>query len=349
MAGGSGERFWPLSRADRPKQLLRLSSPTATMLEEAVERISPLCGPGGVYVSTSTFLGDVMVRAGVVPENRVLAEPLKRNTLGALVWSVAALIAEGRPLDTGVAILTADHKIASAEAFRECVWDALDVAEQEGGLVTIGIRPDRPETGYGYIEADLASSRGAGFVAKGFREKPDLETARDFLAAGSFLWNSGMFFFTLAGFREALSETQPEASLALEGIVEALRAGDRATASRQFERLPNLSIDYAVMERASKVSVLPSRFEWDDLGAWDALERSMPLDAACNVCEGEALLVDTRGSIVYNDVAGKIVAVLGMEDVIVVNTPDAVLVCPKSAAQRVKEIVTKLQDRLSAR
>ena len=345
MAGGSGERFWPLSRADRPKQLLRLSSPTATMLEEAVERITPLCGAGGVYISTSAKLAPHIIAAAVVPEAQVLAEPLKRNTLGALVWSVAALLAEGNAPETSVAILTADHRIAPPAAFRACVEDALAVAETEGGLVTIGIRPDRPETGYGYIEADLSARRGAGYIARSFREKPDLETAKTFLAAGSFLWNSGMFFFTLGDFGAALAETQPEARIVLDEIVVALKAGNHNVAKWHFEGLKNESIDYAVMERASKVSVVPSRFDWDDLGAWDALERSMPLDIAGNVNEGETILIDSSGCVVYNDVKTKTVAVLGMTDVIVVCTDDAVLVCPKTEAQRVKQIVQTIGNR----
>ncbi|MHB8636264.1 MAG: mannose-1-phosphate guanylyltransferase [Fimbriimonadaceae bacterium] len=342
MAGGSGERFWPLSRPDRPKQLLRLSNPTATMLEEAVERITPLCGATHVYVSTSAKLAPHIVAAGVIPASQVLAEPIKRNTLGALVWSTAALFAQGCGPETSVAILTADHRIAPPAAFRACVEDALAIAETEGGLVTIGIRPDRPETGYGYIEADLTAPRGAGFAALSFREKPDLATAEAFLAAGSFLWNSGMFFFTLREFVKALEETQPEVRVALDRIAECLGTGDDNAAERHFEKIKSESIDYAVMERAQKVSVVPSRFDWDDLGAWDALERSMPLDAAGNVSEGAAILIDSEGNVVYNDDPSKTVAILGMRDVIVVSTKDAVLVCPKSHAQRVKEIVQAL-------
>ncbi len=212
-------------------------------------------------------------------------------------------------------------------------------------MVTIGIRPDRPETGYGYIEADLDSPRGAGFVAKSFREKPDLETAEAFLKAGRFLWNSGMFFFTLEGFLAAIAETQPETRAAMDDIVEALKAKNPARASKHFERLPNLSIDYAVMEKAANVIIVPSRFEWDDLGAWDALERSLPLNGDGCIAEGETLLIDSQGCIVYNDSKTALVTVLGMEDIIVVCTDGAVLVCPKSQAQRVKEIVKAVADR----
>ena len=154
-----------------------------------------------------------------------------------------------------------------------------------------------------------------------------------------------MFFFTLGGFREALAETQPEALVTMDRIIEALKAGDRKTAERHFEAVKNESIDYAVMERASKVSVVPSQFDWDDLGAWDALERSMQLDASGNVDEGTTILIDSKGSVVYNDVPTVTVAVLGMKDVIVVCTENAVLVCPKSEAQRVKEIVNERSRR----
>lgn len=314
------------------------------MLEEAVERIAPLCGAHRVYISTSAKLGPHIVAAGVVPQSQVLAEPLKRNTLGALVWSIASLLAEGHRPETSVAILTADHRISPPAAFRACVEDALSVAEREGGLVTIGIRPDRPETGYGYIETDHTVKRGPAYRAASFREKPDLDRAKQFLEAGTFLWNSGMFFFTIAAFREALEAAQPESDVALGQIVEALRASDHDAARKHFEAVKSESVDYAVMEKASKVSVVPSRFDWDDLGAWDALERSMPLDAAGNVDEGRTILIDSRGSVVYNDVATKTVAVLGMRDVIVVCTEHAVLVCPKSQAQLVKQIVERAES-----
>lgn len=346
MAGGSGERFWPVSREHRPKQLLKLSSPTASMLDEAVERIEPLVGAKAVFVSTSAHLRSHIEAAGTIPRERILAEPSKRNTLGALVWSVSSLVALGNePDETSVAILTADHKIGPPGVFRGCVETALDLAESEGGIVTIGIRPDRPETGYGYIEADMESPHGAGFASLGFREKPDLATAEKFLAAGSFLWNSGMFFFTIAEFLSALAETQPHSHAAALEITAALKANDEAGASKAFERLPSLSVDFAVMEAAPRVFVVPSTFDWDDLGAWDALERAMPTDPHGTVSHGETVLIDSPGSIVYNDSHGRIVSVLGMSDVIVVATDDAVLVCPKDQAQRVKEIVRALEDR----
>jgi mannose-1-phosphate guanylyltransferase len=345
MAGGSGERFWPLSRGSRPKQLLHLTSPSETMLEEAVRRIEPLVGKEGVFVSTSAKLAEPIAEHGVVSRDHVLSEPAKRNTLGALVWSIAELIARGHnPDTTSVAVLTADHAIRPAEAFRECVASALALGETEGGIVTIGIRPTRPETGYGYVEAAMEESHGAGYRGLSFREKPDAATAESFLEAGSFLWNSGMFFFTLAGFLSALATTQPASHTLLLGIANHLQAGEFVQAKALFEELPNLSIDYAVMEKAPNVFVVPSCFEWDDLGAWDALDRSYKADSERNVSKGEVVIVDSSDSIVYNDTAGT-VAVLGMTDVVVVATEGAMLVCPKSQAQRVKEIVQALAAR----
>lgn len=345
MAGGSGERFWPMSRPDRPKQLLRLTSPDETMLEEAVGRIRPLVGEDNVYVATSASLQDTIRGAAVVPDVRVLAEPLRRNTLGCLVWVAASLLADGEH-DASVAVLTADHKIESPDLFRGTVEAALKTAETTGGLVTIGITPDRPETGYGYIEFDpsdetVVDGRTA-YRSRSFREKPDLGTAREFVAAGNFLWNAGMFFYTLPGFLTELEKAQPESWAILQEIATHLGANDESSAVAAFERLPNLSIDYALMEKAETVHVVPSDFPWDDVGAWDSLERSLGADETANVRQGESIVLDGAGNIVVNDRPGTTVGLVGVENLIVVVTENAVLVCPKDQAQRVKEIVKAL-------
>lgn len=346
MAGGSGERFWPLSRPDRPKQLLKLTSPTETMLEEAVNRIRPLVGPENVHVATSAALQETIRGAGVVEDMRVLAEPMRRNTLGCLVWVAASLLASGDE-DASVAVLTADHKIDEPEMFRVTVGAALSVAEATGGLVTIGIKPDRPETGYGYIEYDPDATTEAdgrtAYRSRSFREKPDLATAKQFVEAGNFLWNAGMFFYTVQGFLRELAKAQPVAHAITLAITEKLKAKDEAGAVAEFEKLPNLSIDYALMEKAEMVYVVPSDFPWDDVGAWDSLERSLGNDETENVRQGAVTAVDARGNIVVNDRPGTVVGLVGVEGLIVVVTEDAVLVCPKDQAQRVKEIVTALR------
>lgn len=343
MAGGAGERFWPLSRAKRPKQLLRLGSRDATLLEEAVARIEPLVGHANVFVATGRTLAGPVAEAGCVPEGNVLAEPAKRNTLGCLCWVAANEIAKGR-LDAVHAVLTADHKIGDTEAFRKSVAAALETAVSTGGLVTLGIRPTRPETGYGYIEMaeDSPLPTGAFRVAQ-FREKPDLETAQGYVESGRFLWNSGMFFWTLQGFMKELERAQPEAHGITQRIAERLQSGDIAGAEATFEELPSISIDYALLERAEQVWVHEAGFAWDDLGAWDALGRSLGADGGGNTTVGDVLAIDCRNTTLVNEHEGLLLAALGVHNLAIVATPDAILVVPNEDAQRVREIVERLR------
>lgn len=345
MAGGAGERFWPVSRTSRPKQLLRLSRPDQSLLEEAVARVLPLFGKDGVFIATGKSVEIPIRESGAVAPENVWVEPLKRNTLGCLCWAAANLKSKYDE-NVGMAILTADHLIAPPEPFRDCIELALKTAEASGALVTIGIRPTRPETGFGYIELDPATeAEGGVFQARSFREKPDAETARTFVEAGNFRWNSGMFFWTLNDFLRELESAQPEANAATCRIADALRKDDHEAAERSFADLPNISIDFAVMEKASRVAVVSSRFDWDDVGSWDALERAFPTDEHGNVTYGDVAAIDAESCIVYNDTSEGLAAVLGVRDLLVVFTNGAVLVCPKSDAQRVKEIVQAVKDR----
>jgi len=348
MAGGSGERFWPLSRALRPKQLLKLTDPSLSMLEEAVRRIEPLVGKDGVFLSTSETLREPLTQSGLVPPGRLLCEPDKRNTLGALVWVSAQLMAlmPEKWMDLSVAVLTADHKIGEAEAFRATVNAAMTVAESTGGLVTIGVKPTRAETGFGYIEVnrDDPSYLPAHRVAR-FREKPTFETATEMVAAGKFLWNSGMFFWKLRSFMDELERALPTAAEITTRIAHALIAQDVPGAMKAFQELPNLSIDYALMEHSDNVFVVEAGFSWDDVGAWNSLERTRTADEHGNVIVGTVVELDSSNSVILNDSNTMTTCVLGMEDVIVVTTDDAVLVCPKSRAQDVKRIVEELRAR----
>lgn len=348
MAGGSGERFWPVSRASRPKQLLKLTHPEMNMLEEAVARVGAVVGAENVFVATSTALLDPVSASGVVRARHVFAEPDRRNTLGALVWACANLI-NLFPESWGelsMAVVTADHKIGEPERFGSTVAAALDIAEQTGGLVTIGVSPSRPETGFGYIEVDRSKPiYVGGFHAKSFREKPAPELAAEYVESGRFLWNSGMFFWTLRAFHDALLAALPEAVDVLLEIAQALTAQDAYGAVASFRKLPNLSIDYALMEKAEQVYVVEGGFPWDDVGSWDALERTLSLNADNNVVSGSVVALDTHGSVLLNDSEGITTCVLGMDDVVVVTTRDAVLVCPKSRAQEVRRLVEELKAR----
>lgn len=351
MAGGSGERFWPLSRAARPKQLLRLTHPEQTLLEEAVHRITPLIAAEDVFVATSRPLATAIRKAGLpIPAENVLAEPAKRNTAGCLCWVAAQLQARFPGEDPTLAILTADHLIEAPTKFRACVKTALAAAEKEGALVTIGVVPTRPETGYGYIEVDAEPAAGKAVPVARFREKPNAALAREFVASGRHFWNSGMFFWSLSSFEREMAAASPAHAEVTRAMAAALARRKAKQAEALFETLPDVSIDYALMEKAKTVRMTPSTFPWDDVGAWDALERSRKPRPDGNIVEGEAVVLDSKGCIVLNDAAAGHVAVgvVGATDLIVIVAGDAVLVVPKEKAQDVRLVARELR-RLGAK
>lgn len=344
MAGGSGERFWPVSRTNKPKQLLRLTDPDRTLLAESVDRVAPLVGRDAVYALVGTPIAQEVRLSGAIEPTNVVIEPAKRNTLGCLCWFAANLLAKGQD-ETSMAILTADHKIGDEAVFRRNLETAFECAEQTEGLATFGILPSRAETGYGYIETSDEAVPGVAQIAHAFREKPDAITAAEYVASGRFLWNSGMFIWTLQSFLRELQAAQPEASRLTLEIADALRSGNEATAATLFDSMPSISVDYALMERASKVYVIPGEFPWDDVGAWDAVLRTLPLDERGNAAVGDVLLEGARDCVIYNGGNNMTVAVLGMQDVVVVAADDAVLVCPVDRAQEIRNIVARLKER----
>jgi mannose-1-phosphate guanylyltransferase len=354
MAGGSGERFWPLSRAHWPKQLLHLTSADQSMLAEAVSRLAPLIPPEHIYIVTGMHLVKPIREAGVgVPPENVIAEPCKRNTAGALSYAAAVLLANygGDGSNLSMAVTTADHQIDDPDLFCRTVDAALTVAEQDDVLAIMGIAPSRPETGYGYIQVtDGAPSDLNGIAAypvKAFHEKPSREQAEEFIAAGRYFWNSGMFFWRISVFLDELLHASPKHAAAVAAMAEAQRQGDAAALRAEFERLEDISIDYALMERARRVQMVRADYPWDDVGAWTALDRTYPKDELGNVAVGDPVLIDCEDCIVYNDpgAAGMAVSVIGVQDLVVVTTKDAVLVIPKSRAQDVRHAVKELRDR----
>lgn len=357
MAGGAGERFWPLSRRHRPKQLLRLTSPKRTLLQEAVDRLLPLLPAEDIYVVTGRHLRDAIIEAETgVPSENILAEPCKRNTSGCLSYAAARIRAMSDDPNAVVTmgVVTADHQITNVEEFRACVDAAFGAAEESGALITMGVRPTRPETGYGYIEMSAGGAPIQGsdslrpaFPVVRFREKPDRESASRYLATGLFLWNSGMFFWRISSFVEEFRNATPAFAQATEAMTEAMRAGNEDEVDRIFGELDDISIDYALLERAQNVATLPASFGWDDVGAWDALQRTYPTDSDENVAVGDPVILDSEGCIVYNEpgAAEMAVAVVGMDDVVVVTSADAVLVARKTHVQDVKAALKELKDR----
>ncbi|HIJ73707.1 MAG TPA: hypothetical protein HPP83_06345 [Candidatus Hydrogenedentes bacterium] len=357
MAGGSGERFWPLSRRRRPKQLLCLSSETDTMLGEAVQRIEPLIAPEYIYVATGRGLVDVIRDARVgVPDENVIAEPCKRNTAGCLAYAAAHMLARygGDGSNIIMAVTTADHRIGDTERFRKTVSAALAAAEGESALVTVGVVPTRPETGYGYIQvredvrvAPCNDGDVPVYQVVAFHEKPSRERAQDFSDTGHYFWNSGMFFWRISTFLEELEQARPALAAATRDMAGAMQNGDPQGVERIFEALEDISIDYALMEHASNVRVARADFPWDDIGAWPALDRTRARDENGNIEFGDPVVIDCEDTIVYNAVGAEdmAVSVIGMEDAVVVVTQDAVLVARKDRAQDVRHAVRALRER----
>ncbi|MBN2329858.1 MAG: mannose-1-phosphate guanylyltransferase [Candidatus Omnitrophica bacterium] len=357
MAGGSGERFWPVSRKKKPKQLLRLTDGRLTLLEEAVERVLPIIPPERLFVATNQTLQEP-IRAAMtrIPPENILAEPTRRNTTGCLAFAAAHLLARyGRTHDDMImAVTTADHRIGDPEDFRKTIQAAIWYAKEKNALMVVGLHPDRPETGYGYIEIPEGAQPAAAcegvsiFPTHRFREKPSLPDAKAYLDSGHFFWNSGMFFWRMSVFLEAMKKFMPEVHQSILDMRDALITGfnpDSIVAS-VFEKLPNISIDYAIMEKADHVYMAQGDFPWDDVGLWDSLARYHSKDAQNNVAVGDPILIECQDVTVYNEPGGEkmAVGVLGMKDVIVVTTEDGVLVCPKNRAQDVRMIVERLKE-----
>ncbi|MBM3289102.1 MAG: mannose-1-phosphate guanylyltransferase, partial [Candidatus Hydrogenedentes bacterium] len=299
MAGGSGERFWPLSRRERPKQLLNLTSRDRSMLDEAIARITPLVPAEHVYVITGEHLAGPIRKAGIaIPDENILAEPAKRNTSGALAYTAAALLARygGDGANICLAVTTADHDIGEPEKFQRTVHAAMTAAERDAVLVTLGVAPTRPETGYGYIQIERESTGKLMHqvminAVRAFHEKPSRERAEDFIAEGNYFWNSGMFFWRISTFLSELEATRPALAKAVLDMSDAMRANDSAAVRAVFESIEDISIDYALMEHAKRVAMARAEFPWDDVGAWTALDRSYPKDARGNVAVGNPVLV----------------------------------------------------------
>lgn len=343
MAGGSGERFWPYSRIQRPKQLLHLADEHRTMLQQAVDRIAPLVPAERVLIITSTVLQEPIRKAmPQLPAHNVIAEPAKRNTAPCLALAAAHIRAREGGNDAAMAVLTADHFIGNEAEFLSNVATALRAAEQHGSLVTLGIPPSRPETGYGYIER--GDPHGAVHHVVCFKEKPDRATAQQYLESGRFLWNSGMFFWTVSSLQRAMIDHLPAVGQHIDAMATAITTNQGEHLDALFTAMPDVSIDYGVMERAANVEVVPATFVWDDIGSWDALLRLHPLDDNGNVVIGAATLVDCHHSIIVNvNERGHVATAVGLYNAVLVVTDDASMVCPKDRAQDVKTIVQALR------
>ncbi len=330
MAGGQGQRFWPLSTADKPKQFLDLGRSGRTLIQSTYDRVLPLAGdPANVYVATARrYVGLVCDQLPDVPLENLLVEPTSRDSAPAI--ALASLTIAKRHGDVVTGFFSSDHRIGPG--FHDAIHAAADVAGQQSGLVTVGIKPTRPATGYGYIE--VGEETGAGYRVRRFIEKPSARTAEAYLASGGFLWNAGIFVWRTGTALSELDRCAPDLMVPLRAAFDAGKVAER------FEDLPRISIDYALMERTERAHVVPGRFDWDDIGDWVALERLVSHDGS-NTVVGRHVGHDASGNIVYTEDENDVVVTLGVNDLVIVKRGHALLLVHKD---RVQEIKTLLAD-----
>ncbi len=340
LAGGSGERFWPVSRRVRPKQLLKLVS-ERTLLEDTVQRLEGMVPPERILILTNVEQ-EAAVRALLpdFPEENIVAEPAKRDTAAAVALG-AGWVAARDHLATMV-VLPADHVIKDTAAFQSTLTAAAEVAQETGGLVTIGIKPTWACPGFGYIEQGEPLREGVHHVVR-FREKPNTELAETFVRKGNFRWNAGMFVWSVSTVLSEFNRHAPELACFIAQLT-VPEMFDRTLQSR-FADLPKISFDYAIMEKADRVLMVEAGFDWDDVGSWQAVASYFTNDEDGNAANGDLTAVDSTNNIVF-DQDGTKVALLGVHNLIVVRTGDALLVCHRHQAEHIKELIAKLPEEL---
>lgn len=346
IAGGKGERFWPMSRSARPKHLLSIVGDKPLLLQ-TIERVRDIVPAKNTFVITSA-VQEKAVRevCASLPAENIVAEPVGRDTAPAV--ALAAALVAARDPEGVFAVLPADHVIRNGKAYCADLKAAFAAASAAPVLVTIGIKPTEPATGFGYIQQGAPwrkfGKRGL-LEAKRFVEKPDLKTAKKYLASGDYCWNAGMFLWSVPSLVSAFQRSAPELFSGLQPVRDALAKGRKLAPvlAKVYPTLTKISIDYALLEKADKVVVLPASFDWDDVGAWPAVSSHLPKDGQGNVLRGGAMVEQGAGNIVFGQ-EGHLVAVVGADELIVVHTADATLVCPKSKAQELKALLKRLQE-----
>lgn len=339
MAGGGGTRFWPLSRHEEPKQLLNLSGKDL-MINETIDRVATLCDKSDIFIVTNVDQVPKMETAtiGRIKPDHILSEPSARNTAACIGYAAFEIVKKYG--DGVMCIFPSDHFIKNEAAFTSILKEAIAVAE-EGSLVTMGITPTFPCTGYGYIRFDKNESSLAKRVVE-FKEKPNLATAEEYVASGEYAWNSGMFVWKASVILEQFEQLLPDVYACLTKIADAMGTpAEKAVIDEVYPTIPSISIDYGIMEKSDKVKVISAEMGWNDVGSWDNLGVLYDEDAQGNVFAGDHLAIDTKGCITYSK--KRLISTVGVENLIIVETDDSILVCDKNRAQDVKLIVERLQ------
>jgi len=341
LAGGKGTRFWPESLSAKPKQFLPIVG-EQTMIQQTLNRVTPIIPSENIYIVTGReYFRLVQDDVRNIPDENILLEPVGRNTGPGVAW--AAGIIHNKDPDAVIAMLASDHVIPDREQFGTVLTQSLALAHDSHSIVTLGITPNRPETGYGYIHR--GEPRGSAgtlkyYDVKRFVEKPDIERAKRFFEDGTYFWNSGMFIFRSKTLLSEIARFEPEIYQGIEGIVAS--SNNPATIERVFSNLPNRSIDYAVMEKTDDILVLPVTFAWSDVGSWEALYDHLPRTDGGNCSRGEHLFHGCKNTMAFG--ADRLIVGIGLENIIIVETDGAVLVCDKNQSQKVGEIVKMLNS-----
>jgi mannose-1-phosphate guanylyltransferase len=342
MAGGGGTRFWPLSRQKTPKQLLNLSG-NGLMINETIDRINEVIDPSNIFIVTNENQADKMRScvADKMPVNNILKEPSSRNTAACIGYAAMEIIKKYG--DGIMCVFPADHYIKNQKEFHRVLKKAMEVAEQEDKLVTIGIRPTFPSTGYGYINF-AANQDSDVYLVNEFVEKPKFEVAKRYVESGEYAWNSGMFIWKASTILDNFKRFLPKVYQYLETIASAMGTEDEEKVIHSiYDMIPSVSIDYGIMERSDEVVVILGDFGWNDVGSWDNLGVLYDVDEDGNVIKGEQVNINTKNCISYAE--NRLIATIGVNNLIIVETGDAVLVCNKEQAQSVKDVVEQLKDR----
>lgn len=342
MAGGKGERFWPKSRVTLPKQFLSLTDDGKTMIQLTVERISQLVALEDVYIATNKNYKElVKQQLPGLPEQNILCEPIGRNTAPCI--GLGAVHVAGKYEDATMIVLPSDHLVKNNEIFAETLSNACEIAEEGDNLVTIGITPNYPETGYGYINYDKSRVYKAGYEVSRFVEKPDLETAKKYLSEGTYLWNSGMFAWKVSTILKCFDKFMNSTYNGLLKIKESIGTMDeQEVLESEFPNLESQSVDYGIMEKAENIYILPGNFGWDDVGSWLAVGRIKNNDENNNVVNGNVVAVNTKNCVIEG--SKKLIATVGLRDMVVVDTDDALLISTKENAGEIKQVLAKLRE-----
>ncbi len=343
MAGGSGTRLWPMSTRLRPKQLLRFIG-GQSLLSIAVGRLRGLIEPAGVYVCTSANYSDqVLADLAMLPESQVIGEPMGRDTANAVALS-AAVLAQVQP-DSAMAILTADHIIEPLDVFQNALRTAFDMVDQYPEyLVTFGIKPTHPATGYGYVERGTELGSGA-YKVTAFKEKPVEAVARQYVQSGKYFWNSGMFVWKTQTILKQLQTHLPQSYEGVMKIAAAWGTGDfKRVLAEIYPTLPKISIDYAVMEKSTHVAMVPMPVNWLDVGNWNSVAATVSPDAAANRAIGCQLASLDSSEVLAISENDHLIATIGLKDMVIVHTPAATLICPASKTEQIKQLVAQIQQ-----